>query len=66
MFDVNKLTLEEVSAELDKTIRKLGRLQKLQEALVQEKHAEIEQLIAEYNRAKREEAKSGKSEPTGV
>lgn len=61
MFDVSKLTLEEVTTELDKTIRKLGRLQKLQEAMLKEKHEEIEQLVAEFNQAKREEAKRGHS-----
>lgn len=57
MFDVSKLTLDEVGAEVDKTINKLGRLQALYSAMLQQDHDRVKKLIQEYNQAKFEAAK---------
>lgn len=55
MFDVSKLTLDEVGAEIGKTINKLGRLQALYSAMLKQDHDRIELLIQEYIRAKQQE-----------
>lgn len=59
MFDVTKLTLDEVGEEIDKTLSKLERLQSLYTAMLSQDHRRIEKLVREYNAAKRkEEAKA--------
>lgn len=55
MFDVSKLTIEEVGAEIDKCLETLERLQALQLAMLQQDHRRITKLIEEYNAAKRQE-----------
>lgn len=58
MFDVSKLTLEEVGAEIDKTLDKLSRLQALYSAMQEQDHRRIERLVKEYNQAKLEEGRN--------
>lgn len=53
MFDVAKLTLDEVSAEITKTIDKLERLQSLYSAMQAQEHRRVSKLVAEYNQAER-------------
>lgn len=55
VFDVGKLTLEEIDAEYAKTLDKLERLSKLREAVAQQETRRIKQLVAEYNAAKQNE-----------
>lgn len=55
MFDVAKLTLDEVGQEIDKTLDKLERLQKLQSAMLEQDNRRIRKLVEEYNDAKRKE-----------
>lgn len=55
MFDVSKLTLEEIDAEYAKTLDKLERLSKLREAVSEQNTRRIKQLVAEYNAAKQAE-----------
>lgn len=55
MFDVSTLTLDEVSEEIANTIDKLERLQKLYEAMANQEHRRVKQLIDEYNALKRAE-----------
>ena len=65
MFDVSKLTLDEVGAEIDKTIDKLGRLQGLYSAMLAQDHRRIEKLVREYNTLQREaEEKAKQTEVT--
>lgn len=65
MFDVSKLTLDEVGAEIDKTVNKLSRLQALYYSMLQQDHERVKKLIQEYNQAKfeaekeKDEVKSG-------
>lgn len=66
MFDVSKATLDEVSTEIDKTIRKLGRLQALFSAMLQEDHARIERLIQDYQRKKLEEEQREQAGEAGL
>jgi hypothetical protein len=60
VFDVAKLTYEEVSAEYTRTLDKLERLGKLLEAIQAQEQRRIEKLVLEYNRAK-QEAKAEKA-----
>lgn len=55
MFDVTKLTLEEIDAEYARTLDKLERLSKLREAVAAQDHRRIEKLIAEYTAAQKQE-----------
>jgi len=65
VFDVSKLTLDEVGAEIDKTIDKLGRLQGLYSAMLAQDHRRIEKLVREYNTLQREaEEKAKQTEVT--
>lgn len=57
MFDVAKLTLEDVEEEIDKTIDKLERLQTLYAAMQAQDHRRVKKLIEEYNKTKRKEVK---------
>lgn len=54
MFDVAKLTLDEVGVEIDKTIDKLQRLQALQAAMLEQDNRRVKKLIEEFNKAKAE------------
>lgn len=65
MFDVSKLTLDEVGAEIDKTIDKLGRLQALYSAMQGQDLRRIKKLIEEYNQTQREKSKQGNTEKGG-
>lgn len=58
MFDVAKLTLEEIDAEYARTLDKLERLSKLREAVAAQDLRRIEKLIAEYH-AMPKQAKGG-------
>ena len=51
MFDVSKLTLDEVGAEIDTCIDKLGRLQALYSAMQEQDHRRVVKLVEEYNQA---------------
>jgi hypothetical protein len=51
VFDVSKLTLDEVGVEIDKTIDKLGRLQALYGAMQEQDHRRVIKLVEEYNKA---------------
>lgn len=51
MFDVGKLTLEEIDAEYGKTLDKLERLSKLREAAADQNLQRIKRLVADYNAA---------------
>lgn len=51
MFDVSKLTLDEVGGEISKTIDKLERLQNLYAAMMNQEHRRVEKLIQEWNAA---------------
>lgn len=55
MFDVAKLTLDEVEEEISKTIDTLERLQSLYAAMQAQDHRRVKKLIDEYNAAKRKE-----------
>lgn len=55
MFDVSKLTLDEVGAEIDKAIDKLQRLQALYSAMLQQDNKRIAKLIAEYKAAAKQQ-----------
>lgn len=54
MFDVSEATLDEVGAEISKTIDKLERLQALYGAMQAQEHRRVEKLIREYQKAQRE------------
>jgi hypothetical protein len=54
VFDVTKLTLDEIGAEIDKTLNKLERLQALYSAVQAQDHRRIQQLVKEYQQAKAE------------
>lgn len=58
MFDVAKLTLDEVGAEIDKCIDKLGRLQALYSAMQEQDHRRVTKLVEEYNQAVHERNKA--------
>lgn len=60
MFDVAKLTLDEVGQEIDKVLNKLERLQKLQEAMLGQENRRVAKLVKEYNALKREERETEK------
>lgn len=69
MFDVSKLTLDEVSEEISKTIDTLERLQTLYAAMANQEHRQVKKLINEYNRLKAEEKEkeaNGQSKSDGV
>lgn len=69
MFDVSKLTLDEVSEEIAKTIDTLARLQALYGAMQEQDHRRVKKLIDEYNRLKAEEKEkeaNGQSKSDGV
>jgi hypothetical protein len=53
VFDVAKLTLDEVEEEIGKTLDKLERLQTLYAAMQAQDHRRVKKLIEEYNAAKR-------------
>lgn len=55
VFDVAKLTLDEVGAEIDKTLNKLERLQHLYEAMASQEHRRVKKLVEEWNALKRQE-----------
>lgn len=55
MFDVTKLTLDEVGEEIDKTINKLELLQNLYAAMQKQDGRRIEKLIKEYKEAQRKQ-----------
>lgn len=55
VFDVAKLTLDEVEEEISKTIDTLERLQSLYAAMQAQDHRRVKKLIDEYNAAKRKE-----------
>ena len=55
MFDVAKLTLDEVGAEIDKTLNKLERLQSLYTAMLAQDHRRVDKLIREFQREKKEQ-----------
>lgn len=57
MFDVSKLTLEEIDAEFGRTLDKLERLSKLYEAVAAQEHRRIEKLVKEWNDLKAKEGK---------
>lgn len=59
MFDVAKLTLDEVEEEIGKTLDKLERLQTLYAAMQAQDHRRVKKLIEEYNKAKREGVNDG-------
>lgn len=63
MFDVAKATLDEVGAEIDKTIDKLERLQALYQAMQNQEHRRVEKLIREY---KTEQSIAKQEEMTGA
>lgn len=65
MFDVSKLTLDEVGVEIDKTINKLSRLQALYSAMLQQDHDRVKRLIQDYNQAKFEAEKEKDEVPAG-
>jgi len=65
IFDVSKLTLDEVGIEIDRTLDTLERLQKLYEAMLAQDHRRIEKFVKEYKAAKRK-AEDGSGNPTGV
>lgn len=56
MFDVTTLTLDEIGAEIDKTLDKLERLQALYAAAQAQDSRRVAKLVKEYNRLKRKEA----------
>lgn len=62
MFDVAKLTLDEVGEEISKTIDKLERLQQLYSAMAAQEHRRVKKLIEEYNQA--EEVKRSTNPPS--
>lgn len=68
MFDVSKLTLDEVGEEMDKCIDKLGRLQALYSAMQKQEHRRVEKLIQEWNGLQRQErlAKEQKEKETSI
>jgi hypothetical protein len=49
VFDVAKLTLDEVGEEIDKTIDKLSRLQALYSAMLHQDLRRVDKLIKEFN-----------------
>jgi prefoldin subunit 5 len=51
VFDVAKLTLDEVGEEIDKTIDKLSRLQSLYSAMLAQDNRRVKKLIEQYNAA---------------
>ena len=55
MFDVAKLTLDEVGAEIDKCLDKLQRLQALYAAMQEQDHRRVKKLIDQFNRLKAEQ-----------
>lgn len=59
MFDVAKLTLDEVGEEIDNTIDKLSRLQALYSAMLAQDHRRIDKLIADFKEAQRKEIDDG-------
>jgi hypothetical protein len=63
VFDVAKLTLDEVGAEIDKTLSKLERLQSLYAAMQAQDIRRVEKLIREYNTAKQRD-EAGAISPT--
>lgn len=64
MFDVSKLTLDEVGGEIDKCLDKLQRLQALYAAMQEQDHRRIEKLVIEYNRLRvAEKEKPADDEP---
>jgi DnaJ-domain-containing protein 1 len=54
MFD--KLTLDEIDEEIDRTVDKLERLMKLREAVADQNQRRIRKLMAEYHAALRKQA----------
>lgn len=54
MFDVSKLTLEDIETEIGKTLDKLERLQALYAAAQAQDHRRIKKLIAEYQAMEKE------------
>lgn len=57
MFDVDKLTLDEIDEEIDRTINTLERLTKLREAVSDQNQRRIAKLTAQYNDSLRNQAK---------
>jgi hypothetical protein len=47
-FDIGALTLEEVTAEYDRTLDQLERLSALRSAMVDQDHRRIQKLIVDY------------------
>lgn len=65
MFDVAKLTLDEVGVEIDKTLDKLERLQAIYAAMQGQEHRRVKKLIEEWNELKRVEAEKEKDGTQG-
>lgn len=55
MFDVAKLTLDEVGEEIDKTIDKLSRLQALYTAMQSQDLRRIQKLVNEFKESQKTE-----------
>jgi hypothetical protein len=58
MFDVDKLTLDEIDEEIDRTVDKWERLLKLREAVADQNRRRIEKLLAEYHTALRKQSQA--------
>jgi hypothetical protein len=56
MFDVSKLTLDEVGEEIDRTIDKLSRLQALHSAMLRQDGNRIDRLVKEFYASRKKES----------
>lgn len=62
MFDVGKLTLDEIDEEFARTLDKLERLSKLREAAASQDYRRIKKLVGEYNAILAAKEKGGDNE----
>lgn len=64
MFDVSKLTLDEVGEEIDKTIDKLSRLQALYTAMQSQDLRRIQKLVDEFKESQKKEKSDDAPNPS--